>query len=68
MWVSNYWYEKLPMIYGLMALLCLGLLGRAGAFSATLFMAAAALTTWWRYSYRYQDSSKRAAANTARRR
>jgi membrane protein implicated in regulation of membrane protease activity len=68
MWVSKYWYEKLPMIYAVMALLCLVLLGRPGAFSATLFMAAAALTAWWRYSYRYEETSKSRASNTARRR
>lgn len=68
MWVSKYWYEKLPMIYAVMALLCLALLGRPGAFSATLFMAAAALTAWWRYSYRYEEASKSGSTRSSSRR
>ncbi|MEJ6005142.1 hypothetical protein WG899_06265 [Paucibacter sp. AS339] len=56
MWISKYWYEKLPMIYAITALLCLWSLGRPAAFSATLFMAAAALTAWWRYCSRYESS------------
>ncbi len=52
MWISSYWYEKLPAIYAGLALLSLALLGAPAGFSAGLLLAAAGLTTWWRYSYR----------------
>ncbi|MFY7863484.1 hypothetical protein [Roseateles sp.] len=67
MWISKYWYEKLPMIYAVTALLCLWSLGRPGAFSATLFMAAAALTSWWRYSYRFEQGGKTSRSSSSRR-
>ncbi|WP_397533390.1 hypothetical protein [Roseateles sp.] len=54
MWISKYWYEKLPALYALAALMSLALLGAPAAFSATLLMAAAALTAWWRYDHRRQ--------------
>ena len=55
MWISKYWYEKLPLLYALAALLSLWMLGRAAAFSAAVFFSAAALITWWRNSYRKSD-------------
>ncbi|MDC6170040.1 hypothetical protein [Paucibacter sp. XJ19-41] len=55
MWISKYWYEKLPALYAAAALLSLAWLGTPAAFSATLLMAAAALTAWWRYQHRRSD-------------
>ena len=52
MWISNYWYEKLPLLYASAALVSLALLGRPATVSALLLIAAAALTSWWRYSHR----------------
>lgn len=54
MWISEYWYEKLPALYALAGVLSLALLGRPAAISATLLMGAAALTAWWRYDHRRQ--------------
>ncbi len=45
---SEFWYEKLPVLYLLAALLVLLVLGRHGAFRAVVLLAAAALTRWWR--------------------
>jgi hypothetical protein len=58
MWISDYWYEKLPLLYAGAALLSLALLGTPASFSATLLMAAAALTGWWRYSHRRQPNRR----------
>ena len=55
MWISQFWYEKLPLLYAAAGLLCLVLLGRPAAFSATLLIGAGALTAWWRYSHRQAD-------------
>ena len=52
MWISNYWYEKLPALYAGAGLLSLTLLGRRAGFSAALLIGAAALISWWRYRYR----------------
>lgn len=52
MWVSDYWYEKLPALYAVAGFLSLALLGRQGAFSAALLIGASTLISWWRYSHR----------------
>jgi hypothetical protein len=55
MWISSYWYEKLPALYAGAALLSLALLGTPAGFSAAVLMGAAGLTSWLRYSHRRQD-------------
>ncbi|MDN3920235.1 hypothetical protein [Roseateles violae] len=52
MWISEFWYEKLPWVYAGCGLLALWLIGRPAALSATLLFGAAVLTAWWRYSHR----------------
>lgn len=52
MWISNYWYEKLPALYVGAGLAGLLLIGAPAAFSATLLIGAGALTAWWRYDHR----------------
>jgi len=52
MWISEFWYEKLPLFYAAGGLGCLNWLGRPAAPSALLLIGAAALTGWWRYSHR----------------
>jgi len=52
MWISSFWYEKLPLLYAAAGLLCLLLLGKAAGFSALLLFGAAALVSWQRYQYR----------------
>ena len=52
MWISDYWYEKLPWLYSAASLLSLLLLGSLAAFSALVLLSAAALTAWWRYEHR----------------
>ncbi len=62
MWLSNFWYEKLPLVYLLAALLILLVLGTHGIFSAVMLLAAAALTRWWRigkYRMTIADDSER---------
>ncbi|HEX2010304.1 MAG TPA: hypothetical protein VJN44_05130 [Roseateles sp.] len=55
MWISTFWYEKLPALYAGAGLLSLALLGRPAAFSATLLLGAAGLVTWWRRDHRRPD-------------
>jgi hypothetical protein len=52
MWLSDFWYEKLPLLYAAAGMAALVLLGRPAMLSAMLLFAAAALTGWWRYSHR----------------
>lgn len=52
MWISNYWYEKLPALYASAGLAGLLLIGLPAAFSAVLLIGAGALTAWWRYEHR----------------
>lgn len=52
MWISNYWYEKLPALYAGAGLAGLLLIGKPAAFSALLLIGAGALTAWWRYDHR----------------
>ena len=52
--LSNYWYEKLPMLYLLAALLVLLVFGNPGIFSALLLLGAAGLTRWWRTGKYYR--------------
>jgi len=58
MWISDFWYEKLPLFYAAAALGCLNWLGRPAAPSALLLIGAAALTGWWRYSHRRQTITR----------
>ncbi|MDM4765660.1 hypothetical protein [Pelomonas sp. SE-A7] len=54
MWISEYWYEKLPALYFAWALLTLSLLGRErpAQMSAFLLVAAALLVRSWRRNHR----------------
>lgn len=52
MWISSYWYEKLPALYAGAGLAGLLLIGMPAAFSALLLIAAGGLTAWWRYDHR----------------
>ena len=58
LWISEYWYEKLPWLYGAAGLLSLLLLGSMASFSALLLLSAAALTGWWRYEHRHLRSKR----------
>lgn len=58
MWISEFWYEKLPAIYaagGALALLGFGPRSPA-LLSALMLFGAAALTHGWRRSYRAGSS------------
>lgn len=46
--LSDFWYEKLPLLYLIAALLCLLVFGTHGIFSALVLLACAGLTRWWR--------------------
>jgi len=54
MWISAYWYEKLPALYAGAGLACWALFGLQGpgAMSGALLLGAAALTWQWRRNYR----------------
>lgn len=51
MWISEFWYEKLPWLYAAAGLLSL-LLGSMALFSAVLLLSAGGLIAWWRYEHR----------------
>lgn len=59
MWISEFWYEKLPWLYSAAALLSLLMLGSRASFSAVLLLSAAALTAWWRFEHRQQGGDRR---------
>ncbi|MEJ6002985.1 hypothetical protein [Paucibacter soli] len=54
MWISAYWYEKLPALYAGAGAACWALFGLngPGALSGALLLGAAGLTWHWRRSYR----------------
>ncbi|QPF73360.1 hypothetical protein G8A07_10810 [Roseateles sp. DAIF2] len=52
MWISPFWYEKLPMLYAGAGLASAALLGTPGLPSAALFLGAAMLIGWWRHDFR----------------
>ncbi|CAN5275302.1 hypothetical protein BH11PSE10_BH11PSE10_17560 [soil metagenome] len=51
MWISEFWYEKLPWLYAAAGLLSM-LLGSMARISGVLLLSAAGLIAWWRYDHR----------------
>ncbi len=58
MWISQFWYEKLPAIYIVSGAAVMPAFGKPAALSAALLMAAGALTWYWRRSYRASPTGR----------